>query len=56
MKSRREEMRNAYTILVGKSDHLGSLDIDGIIVRGCIQKFSDWSPEARTASGTALCH
>jgi hypothetical protein len=26
------------------------------LVRGCIQKFPDWPPEARTANGTALCH
>jgi hypothetical protein len=25
-------------------------------LRGCIQKFPDWSPGARTANGTALCH
>jgi hypothetical protein len=25
-------------------------------VRACIQKFPDWPPGARTASGTALCH
>jgi hypothetical protein len=25
-------------------------------VVGCIQKFSDWPPGARTANGTALCH
>jgi hypothetical protein len=25
-------------------------------IRGCIQKFSDWPPGARTANGTALCH
>jgi hypothetical protein len=25
-------------------------------VRGCIQKFPDWPPGARTANGTALCH
>jgi hypothetical protein len=25
-------------------------------IRGCIQKFSDWQPGARTASGTVLCH
>jgi hypothetical protein len=25
-------------------------------VRGCIQKFPDWLPGARTANGTALCH
>jgi len=24
--------------------------------RGCIQKFSDWPPGARTANGAALCH
>jgi len=23
---------------------------------GCIQKFPDWPPGARTANGTALCH
>jgi aminoglycoside N3'-acetyltransferase len=26
------------------------------LVRGCIQKFPDWPPGARTANGTALCH
>jgi hypothetical protein len=26
------------------------------ILRWCIQKFPDWSPGARTANGTALCH
>jgi hypothetical protein len=26
------------------------------IIRGCIQKFPDWPPGARTADGTALCH
>jgi hypothetical protein len=25
-------------------------------VRGCIQRFPDWPPGARTANGTALCH
>jgi hypothetical protein len=25
-------------------------------VRGCIQKFPDWPPGARTANGTALCN
>jgi hypothetical protein len=25
-------------------------------IRGCIQKFPDWPPGARTANGTALCH
>jgi len=27
-----------------------------IHIRGCIQKFPDWPPGARTANGTALCH
>jgi len=26
------------------------------VIRGCIQKFSDWHPGARTANGTTLCH
>jgi len=25
-------------------------------IRGCIQKFPDWPPRAKTANGTALCH
>jgi hypothetical protein len=25
-------------------------------IGGCIQKFPDWPPGVRTASGTALCH
>jgi hypothetical protein len=25
-------------------------------IGGCIQKFPDWPPGARTANGTALCH
>jgi hypothetical protein len=25
-------------------------------IRGCIQTFPDWPPEAETANGTALCH
>jgi hypothetical protein len=25
-------------------------------IRGCIQKFPDWPPGAKTANGTALCH
>jgi hypothetical protein len=25
-------------------------------IRGCIQKFPDWPPGARTANDTALCH
>jgi hypothetical protein len=25
-------------------------------LRGCIEKFPDWPPGARTAKGTALCH
>jgi hypothetical protein len=27
-----------------------------ISLRGCIQKFPDWPPGARTGNGTALCH
>jgi hypothetical protein len=27
-----------------------------IAIGGCIQKFPDWPPGARTANGTALCH
>jgi len=25
-------------------------------IQGCIQRFPDWPPGARTANGTALCH
>jgi hypothetical protein len=28
----------------------------GVGVGGCIQKFPDWPPGARTANGTAFCH
>jgi hypothetical protein len=34
--------------------HSLSISLDAI--RGCIQKFPDWPPGARTANGTALCH
>jgi len=27
-----------------------------ICTRGCIQKFPDWPPGARTANDTALCY
>jgi len=27
-----------------------------IELRGCIQKFPNWPPGARTANGTAVCH
>jgi len=30
--------------------------VSGLEVRGCIQKFPDWPPEARTGNVTALCH
>jgi hypothetical protein len=33
-----------------------SLYIPVLLIRGCIQKFLDWPPGARTANGTALCH
>jgi len=26
------------------------------VIRGCIQKFPDWPPGAKTANGTAVCH
>jgi hypothetical protein len=26
------------------------------LIGGCIRKFLDWPPGARTANGTALCH
>jgi hypothetical protein len=29
---------------------------DEVDILGCIQKFPDWPPGARTANGTALCH
>jgi hypothetical protein len=28
----------------------------GLEVQGCIQKFPDWPPRARTTNCTALCH
>jgi len=37
-------------------DHLGELCVGERNVQGCIQKFPDWPPGARTANGTALCH
>jgi hypothetical protein len=27
-----------------------------LVMRGCIQKFPDWLPGARTSNGIALCH
>jgi hypothetical protein len=38
--------------------HLLLLLVEAVIVNvhGCIQKFPDWPPGARTANGTALCH
>jgi hypothetical protein len=27
-----------------------------VVIRGCIQKFPDWPPGARTANCMALCH
>jgi hypothetical protein len=33
-----------------------SIDICIQIIGGCIQKFPDWPPGARTANSTALCH
>jgi hypothetical protein len=33
-------------VVVGGTEH----------IRGCIQKFPDWPPGARTANGTAVYH
>jgi hypothetical protein len=30
--------------------------LEDLGIRGCIQKFPDWPPGARTANGTAFCH
>jgi hypothetical protein len=42
------------------SEQHGSLLTIGLmifrVIRGCIQKFPDWPPGARTANGMALCH
>jgi hypothetical protein len=35
-----------------KEEHESSKNM----IRGCIKKFPDWPPGARTANGTALCH
>jgi hypothetical protein len=43
-------LRAASTILQGAYGRGGNL------IRGCIQKFPDWPPGARTANGTVLCH
>jgi hypothetical protein len=29
---------------------------DSVKIQGCVQKFPDWQPGARTANGTTLCH
>jgi hypothetical protein len=31
-------------------------DFDNRVIRGCIQKFPDWPPGARTENIRALCH
>jgi hypothetical protein len=38
------------------SGFVGANPTRGMDVRGCIQKFPDWQPGARTANDTALCH
>jgi len=45
------------------SDDLLQFSITGVefffiefYIRGCIQKFPDWSPGARTSYGIVLCH
>jgi hypothetical protein len=45
-------------ILLLKREVLSALDVSlgkNERIRGCIQKFPDWPPTARTANGTALC-
>jgi hypothetical protein len=32
-----------------------SAKLRALIVQGCIQKFADWPPGARTANGKVLC-
>jgi len=39
--------------LCGRNAKLLNVKVGGI--RGCIQKFQDWPPGARTANGTAPC-
>jgi hypothetical protein len=45
---------------VGVRNTLSGLSISESVsqhrVRVCIQKFPEWSPGARTANGTDLCH
>jgi hypothetical protein len=36
--------------------HTHTHRVERAYVGGCIQKFPDWLPGARTANGTALCH
>jgi len=44
----------------GESETVNKDTVSGrrhsVAIRGCIQKFRDWPPGARTANGTALCH
>jgi hypothetical protein len=37
-------------------DHWEDLGVDEKVIQGCIQKFPDWPPGARTANVTVLCH
>jgi hypothetical protein len=43
----------SWPLCVGDGGDSGS---DCHDVRGCIQKFPDWTPRTRIANGTALCH
>jgi len=43
-------------ILTIDNSFLATLLASFKVIRGCIQKFPDWPPGARTANGTALCH
>jgi hypothetical protein len=61
---------DAYRILIEKKNLAKSVQLENreerhrksedtrerIDIRGCIQKFPDWLPGARTANGIVLCH
>jgi hypothetical protein len=45
-----------YTVLDYNTGIVDSNPPRSMDVRGCIQKFPDWLPGAKTVNGTALCH
>jgi hypothetical protein len=53
LESETEDYEEKGTIKIGRTDYI---DIFNTLIRGCIQKFQDWPPGARTANGTAFCH